>query len=40
MKRKAPTAEGIIQNGKGKTNDLSVGMYLVAAETVRSPEYE
>ncbi len=38
--KKAPTAEGIIQNGKGKTNDLSVGMYLVAAETVRSPEYE
>lgn len=38
--KKAPTAEGIIQNGKGKINDLPVGMYLVAAETVRSPEYE
>lgn len=38
--KKLPTVEGVIQNGKGTIDDLSVGMYLVAAETVRSPEYE
>lgn len=38
--KKEPTSESVIQNGKGKINDLSVGMYLVATETVRSSEYE
>ena len=35
-----PTDKGTIQNGKGKISDLSVGMYLVAAETTLSEEYE
>lgn len=38
--QKSPTDEGVIQNGKGKIGGLSVGMYLVAAETTLSPEYE
>jgi hypothetical protein len=38
--QKAPAAEGVIENGKGKISDVAVGMYLVAAEAVLSPEYE
>lgn len=38
--KKTLTDKGTIQNGKGKISDLSVGMYLVAAETTLSEEYE
>lgn len=38
--QKAPAAEGVIENGTGKISNLAVGMYLVAAQTVLSPEYE
>lgn len=36
----APTAEGVIEGGKGMITELSVGMYLVAAQTSSSAQYE
>lgn len=35
-----PTAEGILEGGKGTIADLSVGMYLVVAQTAVSEQYE